>query len=159
MNKLKNNKIAIKNIANFFIVAIFFFLDRFLKHKSLLLPSTKELPIIPKILNFSFAPNPGISFSIPLNNLLASILSALILLTLTIVYLKQKKLLTRPEKLLILFIFLGAISNLIDRILFGFVIDYLNLCCFSIFNIADLMISLSSLSLIFILLRKDFIKK
>ena len=34
----------------------------------------------------------------------------------------------------------GAISNIIDRIRLGFVIDYIDLKYFTIFNIADIMI-------------------
>ena len=37
-------------------------------------------------------------------------------------------------------IILGAFSNLLDRLLFGYVIDYLNLHFWPVFNLADVMV-------------------
>lgn len=37
---------------------------------------------------------------------------------------------------------LGAISNLIDRMIYGFVIDYFDVRFFSVLNLADIMITL-----------------
>ena len=41
---------------------------------------------------------------------------------------------------LLLAIIFGAISNLFDRIKYGYVIDYLDLKYFTVFNLADVMI-------------------
>jgi len=45
--------------------------------------------------------------------------------------------------------FFGAISNLIDRILYGYVLDYINFPYFSIFNLADVMIVGGAIVLIY----------
>jgi signal peptidase II len=50
--------------------------------------------------------------------------------------------------LALLLILAGAISNFIDRLLFGFVIDYLAFFSRSYLNLADLMIAAGMLILI-----------
>jgi signal peptidase II len=47
----------------------------------------------------------------------------------------------------------GAISNLIDRIWWGCVIDFINLTFWPIFNLADFFISLGAIMLIFAYLK------
>lgn len=41
----------------------------------------------------------------------------------------------------LIFIIAGAVSNLYDRLLYGYVIDYVDLNYFTVFNLADMMIS------------------
>jgi signal peptidase II len=52
-------------------------------------------------------------------------------------------LLKRKEDISALFVFLiilGALSNLLDRLKFGYVVDYLDLRYFTVFNLADCLI-------------------
>ncbi len=51
-------------------------------------------------------------------------------------------------------VIVGAISNLIDRIYFGYVIDFIEISKFSIFNIADIFIVLGVFILILLETRK-----
>lgn len=51
--------------------------------------------------------------------------------------LKKQRLIEASAFFLIL---TGAMSNLYDRLLYGFVIDYIDLKYFTVFNIADVMI-------------------
>ena len=48
-------------------------------------------------------------------------------------------------------IIFGAVSNLYDRLKYGFVIDYFDLKYFTIFNIADAMIFFGALGVIIVL--------
>ncbi len=48
----------------------------------------------------------------------------------------------------------GAISNIIDRLSYGYVIDYLSLRYFTVFNLADVMISSGAIILILKNLKK-----
>jgi lipoprotein signal peptidase len=43
---------------------------------------------------------------------------------------------------------LGALSNALDRLIYGYVIDYLDVLNFTVLNIADILISLSAFILI-----------
>jgi len=72
--------------------------------------------------------------------LLTTIMGAVIILLL-LLFLKTKN----TALLLIIF---GGISNLFDRIYFGYVIDWINISI-STFNIADIMIILGIICLIF----------
>jgi len=55
---------------------------------------------------------------------------------------------------LLTFIIFGAISNVLDRLRYGFVIDYLDLKYFTVFNIADIMIVGGVLGLVLIFRKK-----
>jgi lipoprotein signal peptidase len=49
----------------------------------------------------------------------------------------------------------GAISNIIDRLYFGCVTDFIDLRFWPVFNLADIYITIGSTGLLFILLRKN----
>ncbi len=91
--------------------------------------------------------NPGLAFSIPLPTTLQIIFS-LILLVIIFTYFKQRKI-SIFESVCLASIFSGAVGNLIERILFGSVTDFLAIWKFPIFNVADIAISLGVIGLIF----------
>lgn len=108
------------------------------------------------ILKFNFAENYGIAFGIGLNNIIILIL---IFIALIVIIHALIKAYTESEKDLFLLIaltiiFAGAVSNLIDRFTHGFVIDYIDLKYFTVFNLADVMISVGVVILLFNLLLK-----
>ena len=124
-----------------FVAAIFFVCwDRFFKILALKAYSSREFSLIGDIFKFSLAKNYNIAFSLPFSGLLLIITTAIIIIGLIyyslILYKKEKY---KYLSYLTIIIF-GAISNIADRIKFGFVIDYLDLKYFTIFNIADVMI-------------------
>ena len=132
------------------VITIFFSADRFLKLVALNLKTNQTFKLIDNLFIFHFSANPYLAFSLPFNGLIINILITLVSLLLFsyILYLLYKK----PEDVLEIALFsailIGAFSNLWDRFNYGYVIDYLEIKNFTIFNIADLMISLSSLFLI-----------
>jgi signal peptidase II len=66
-------------------------------------------------------------------------------------------LIKKKENLLIFpltFLIISAISNIIDRIRYGAVIDYFDLKYFTIFNLSDVIIVLATMSLQFFIIRK-----
>jgi len=146
MNKFfSKNKFI--NIAIIFIIAIFFILDRYLKFLALAKYQTNSQPLFGDYLSFSFAKNYFISFSIPLPVSLIIIFSLLALVavaSITVLTIKINKRLDFSVNWFLL-IFMGAISNLIDRLSFGYVIDYLKISNLFILNLADIMISLGTL--------------
>ena len=136
------------NIAIALSLAIFFLGDRLLKGLALNLETPKEL--ISNFFLFNLTKNYFISFSLPLSGPILNIfiIILVILLALYIVFLLFKEKERKLEIILLLFIFFGALSNLIDRLSLGFVVDYLELRYFSVFNIADVMITIPSFWLI-----------
>jgi len=147
MNKLFRANFNFLNIAIIFLIAIFFSLDRYLKHVAINLDNGVSLPLISNFFSFSFAQNNNIAFSLPINTsfLLPIIIIAISLLLFAIIWDISKNRSLTINASLLTFILFGAISNMLDRFQYGFVIDYLSLKNFSIFNLADIMIALASL--------------
>jgi len=157
MNKLFKVKIDFLNIAIITLIAIFFSLDRYLKYIAINMAKGESLPLISNFFSFSLAKNNYIAFSLPINPsiILPIIFIAIFFLLFAIIWdISKNRSLTTSASLLT-FILFGAISNMLDRFQYGFVIDYLSLKNFSIFNLADLMIALSSLFYIFIYYRMN----
>ncbi|HZJ41702.1 MAG TPA: signal peptidase II [Patescibacteria group bacterium] len=151
MNKLFRVNSDFFNIAIISLIAIFFSLDRYLKNLALNLNIGENYPLITDYFSFSFAKNSNIAFSLPLSTkiIFPIIITAIIFLTFAITSNIYKKRALTLDSLLLTFILFGAISNMLDRLLYGYVIDYLSLKNFSIFNLADIMITLTSFFYIF----------
>ena len=136
-----------KNMA--ILVAIFFLiLDRFLKILFLNFFSENSIRIIGEFFQLRFVPNYYIAFSIPFSGIYLNIL----IFVLIIFILYQNIVLWRAQKnkefFCFFLIFLGAISNFWDRLRFAYVVDYLDLKYFTVFNIADSLICLGAFGLI-----------
>jgi signal peptidase II len=142
MNKIQI-KSKIKNIAIILLVAIFFIADRGLKTLALTRIWQPGINLLGSWFQFRFVANHYIAFSLPLFGWLINALILLIILVLiiTIIYLILNKNSHKLTILLLTTILLGAISNILDRWLYGYVIDYLSLKYFTIFNLADVMIT------------------
>jgi len=101
--------------------------------------------------------NPNIAFGLPLPQMITIILASIILILLGFLWWQsflKKKL---WQALAVSLIIIGALSNLLDRLLFGYVIDYLNIFIWPVFNLADVMIVIGVL--IYILNEFKIIKK
>lgn len=162
MNKLIS-KIKLQNIAIAFGIAIFFMADRYLKIFAQKLVPETHFKLLSDWLIFRFTPNPYIAFSLPFSGILLNITVILIILGLIyyIFYLilnKKNRNLSQSERkhtiILLTIILFGAISNIQDRLFYGYVVDYLELRYFTVFNIADIMISAGTLSIIACYLKK-----
>jgi signal peptidase II len=150
------SKISLKNIAVILIIAIFFIADRYLKFIALANYATEPIRLIRNIFSFNFTPNYYMAFSLPfggtiLNSLIILIIFSLIFLIFYLILNKQDQ---RCIALLLTFILFGAISNILDRLVYGYVIDYFELKYFTVFNLADAMISLGALIIILKSLKK-----
>ncbi|MCX6795010.1 MAG: signal peptidase II [Candidatus Falkowbacteria bacterium] len=156
MNKLFS-KIKFQNIAIAFGIAIFFIADRGLKIFAQNNGSETYFRLLGDWFLFRFTPNPYISFSLPVSGILLNITIILIIIGLIyyIFYLilnKKNLSLNHSDRkitlILLTIILFGAISNIQDRLIYGYVIDYLELKYFTVFNLADIMISGGTIILI-----------
>ena len=114
----------------------------------------KNITIIPNILNFTYTENTGVAFGIGSSNLILIIIVNIVVLGIIIKFIKERKEQVNFSILISLILILsGGIGNLIDRIVRGYVIDFIdvNLFNFPNFNIADISISIGIISLVFIL--------
>mgnify|MGYP001397527480 CR=1 FL=1 len=117
-----------------------FLLDRALKYLAMRGLPQEELFIIPNVLSFTLYENRGMAFGIavPFLPLIAAGAALLVILLALIIYSVK---MDRPIWLYAsCAIFIGGLSNFIDRALYDATIDYLYLRPFSFINIADIMI-------------------
>lgn len=140
----------IKNTAWLSAGVIFFIIDRLLKLLAISPTINHTQKLIGNIFTFNFIPNYNIAFSLPLNGLWLNIAISLIIIVLFYYFLTAKDL----EKTALFLIISGALSNIIDRWYYGYVIDYLDLKWFTIFNIADALICFGTIILIIVLFKK-----
>ena len=134
MNKTKK---YIKIIA---IIIILILIDQAIKF---VIPKDEHI-LIPGLLKITYSQNTGGAFSIGSNNLAQIIIINIIILGFAIRFLivnyEKTNILTKCSLYLII---AGGLSNLINRIFLGYVIDYINVVDFikfPIFNIADIFI-------------------
>lgn len=138
-----------KKISTVIIFSVgFFILDRILKQLFLGFLRTDSWEFLSGWFSLGFYKNYGIAFGILLPQPLIIVLSVLILVFITwlIIGILIKKELMLAVALI--FILAGAVSNLWDRIVYGFVIDYFNFSGLTVFNLADCLISMGVLILL-----------
>ncbi|MBD3259610.1 signal peptidase II [Candidatus Woesearchaeota archaeon] len=107
----------------------------------------QSIPIIKDVLHITFVQNLGAGFGTLQGKWWFLVVISLIAFAVTFYYfLKTRKFFLE----IILAILLGGIlGNLIDRIVFGFVRDFIDFRIWPVFNIADIVITISILLLIF----------
>jgi len=100
----------------------------------------KNITLIPKILLIKYSTNPGIIFGLfPYNKIVTILIPLVIIAILAIYCFKEKKKLVEIGTALVI---TGLLGNLIDRIIRGYVIDFIFIPVYpaysiSLFNIAD----------------------
>ncbi len=130
----------IKKMIAINIAVIFFIsLDRLLKVFAFK-NAFKEFNLFGEILKFNYENNYNIAFSLPLSGDILIVVIFIILIILIFFTLRFIKMQEYNKGTGLFLIILGASSNLYDRIKYGFVIDYLDLKYFTVFNLADIMI-------------------
>ena len=109
----------------------------------------EEITIINNFFSITYVRNTGIAFSFLSGNVLIVIIITLLIGFLFIKYLKNK-IFNKTEIIAYGLISGGAIGNLIDRIVYGYVIDFFEFKIFNfpIFNIADIAIVIGVILLI-----------
>jgi signal peptidase II len=111
------------------------------------------VPLIKNFLNLTLVYNRGAAFGFFQNQLLLFVLVSLFAIGLILYNLKDRTNSIRL-KISLSLILGGAAGNLIDRLRFGFVIDFLDLRVWPVFNLADSVITIAALLLTWELLFK-----
>ena len=125
-----------------------FIVDRVIKYLLLQKFPDREFLLLGDWLKLKLAYNSGVAFGLPLNSYL--ILAAYVVIlaavaALTGICYRRKQ---AAMAIIFSFIFAGGFSNLLDRLKFGQVIDYLDVKFYSVFNLADVMIVVGVLLII-----------
>jgi signal peptidase II len=123
-----------------------------------LLSFGSSISIINNIFNITLAKNYGAAWSILSGNRIFLITVAFIALGLIYWFFLKNKKLNKLEIYTYSFLIAGIIGNLIDRIYYGYVIDYLEFIIneyhFPIFNLADMMIVISVMIISYLTLKE-----
>jgi len=138
------------------LVLLVLFLDQFSKFLSnSKLSLHQSVPVIKGIFYLSLVHNRGAAFGMFKNQTFVFIATALFAIVLIYFSLKKNKRISLYSLSLGL-ILAGAVGNLIDRLRFGYVIDFLDFRVWPVFNIADSAITVGAILLGWTMLfRKD----
>ena len=138
-----------------FVVTIFlYFLDRLTKYWSLS-KLDETIEVIPGLLELTFVPNTNFLFYWQFPKI--AIFSSITVVLLLFLYLLLKEYINNHHGhvSIMIIIIMAAFSNLLDRIKYGYVIDFISVPFWSVFNLADVYILCGALVLSFFLFRSD----
>ena len=154
MRYTKTKKVIISLLIAFLIVV----LDQLTKfHITMLMtPYSDEKKVLSDLLVLRYIKNSGAAWgSFSSMTTVLIVVSIVLIIGLGYYYFKiinddEKRVL----RVLIAFVIGGAIGNLIDRVRFGYVIDFIYVKCinFPVFNVADIFVTVSMFVMIFIIL-------
>ena len=144
-------------IASILFVILLVVLDQASKIYLTLVNKTSpiDLEVIRGFFRITYTCNDGAAFSILKGKRVFFIIMTIIVVFLIVYYLLKNKVYW-VEKYSLLLIISGAVGNLIDRIMYGYVIDFLDFIIFGydfpVFNIADSFITIGAIGLIITIL-------
>ncbi len=135
-------------------------IDQIIKYfVSVYLEPVGTITVIDNLLNLTYVENDGVAFGMfsDMRWIFVALTSILLLVIIFIMFRKRPK--SRFFYICAALIIGGGIGNLIDRIMYGYVIDYLSLSFFApVCNFADYCITIGTVMLIiYILFFSDFI--
>ena len=142
-------KFSVKKII-FSIISIIalIFIDQFTKYLAVInLKGSSPFVIIKDVFELHYLENTGAAFGILSGQkIILVIVTAIIIILLALLYFKlptDKR--YTPLRIIEIFLFAGAIGNMIDRVLYNYVIDffYFKLINFPIFNVADCYVTVA----------------
>ena len=116
------------------------------------------IDVWPPILNFRYGENRGVNFGLfdGASDTQRWVLVGFSLLVIAVIYVWIRR--TRPPLLIRIsggLLIGGALGNVVDRVIYGYVLDFLNMSCCGIdnpfvFNVADIAIFAGALGLVFL---------
>lgn len=118
----------------------------------------QSIPVINNIFHLTLVTNRGAAFGILKNHTYIFIIASVATIVFIAMHFKREK--NRIRKLdlsavSMALILCGALGNLIDRVRFGYVVDFLDFRIWPVFNIADSLITIGALLLAYSLMRKS----
>lgn len=137
----KNKKYDKKKIALIILIIVLIFIDQFTK---IFMVNTKELSLIPNVLKFSVEENKSAAYGIGSNSTFMYAITTLVIIGTVLKFMmSQNEFIDTKQKILLALIVSGGISNLIDRICRGYVVEFINFkdwIPLPVLNIADILV-------------------
>jgi len=123
------------------ITCLVLILDQFIKFMiNKFMDINSLIKVIPNFFNIYYVRNNGAAFSILENNTILIVIISVVFIIILDYYIRHEKSFNKLSILSLGMIMGGIFGNLIDRIIYHSVIDYLSFLNFPIFNIADICI-------------------
>lgn len=130
-------------------------LDQALKALALrFLAPQQSIPLIKNFFHITLVQNTGAAFGILKGETRLFIVFSILSIAFVIYFLPKFKRLDAFNRIAFSLILGGALSNLLDRLRFGYVVDFLDFRIWPVFNVGDSAITIGALLLIVELLRK-----
>jgi len=114
----------------------------------------EPVEIIKNIFYLTFVHNTGAAFGIFKNQTLFFIVVSILAVITIVIYIKKFSNISLAIKIGLALILGGAFGNLVDRLCFGYVVDFLDFKIWPVFNIADSAITVGTFLLIVNLMTK-----
>ncbi len=113
----------------------------------------ESIPLINNIFHITYVTNTGAAFGLFKNSaiffIIISVVAIVLIAGLILKSIKRAEFMANPRfDLGLIMIISGAIGNLVDRLKFGYVIDFIDVRIWPVFNIADTSITIGTLLLI-----------
>ena len=128
---------------------------------SKLMTVNETINLIDNFFRITYVKNTGAAFSIFSNNTILVIIISVVVIGFLLFYIYKNKGNNKLENVSYAFILGGAISNLIDRLVYGYVIDFLDFEILSydapIFNLADTFIVIGVILFLIHTLRSRYV--
>lgn len=138
------------------ITMLVFAADRLTKPiASAVLTGRHSVEVIPGIFNLTLVHNTGAAFGLMKDQRLFFIFVTVIAVVSIIYYIWRRNQTKFTVLLAFGLVMGGALGNLLDRIKYGYVVDFLDFRIWPVFNIADSSITIGAILLAFILLRTN----
>lgn len=141
------------------ILAIIFALIDQLSKYIIIKHLSKDITIIKNLFYLSYAKNNGAAFSIFIGKRLFLIIITIVIILTIIYYIFKNKIDNKIDIIAFSMILGGAFGNLIDRLIRGYVVDFISVKIFNypfpIFNVADSLICIGVFLIFYKTLRKE----
>ena len=143
-----------------FLIGILFLLIDIISKQLILyfMVENQTIQIIPHLFSLTYVKNTGVAFSMLEGNILFILLMSMIVVG-VLVYFAKNRGSSQLENLCYSMILGGALGNFLDRIFYGYVIDFFDFSLFgfkmAIFNVADVLIVCGVFLLIVLELLKE----
>lgn len=133
--------------------------DQFTKYIAALeLRAKVQMDLIPGVFSFYYTENTGMAFSMFSDRtMILAMVTVVFMIVLMILLVRNLKRDCVFSKIAMCMMLTGGLSNMIDRIFRGYVIDFLSfdLINFPVFNFADILITIGALLFVFAVIFMD----
>ena len=107
----------------------------------------QSYPLIEDFLYITYVKNTGIAFGLFKNNNIFMIILISIIILIVLYFYNKEKNKVFSLNIAITLLISGAVGNLVDRIYYGFIVDYIDFTFWPAFNLADSLIVIGSITL------------